>query len=248
MKKFIKKIEKEDQNLTLFFKKTELSSIEKSIHDLDEQHQEIISNLKEVNYLLELIEKHQIKDDNSTPITQKEEHRSNWLTKVKEYFERVHLLHTDKLTADEIVYLQKEKSKLIFEKAQIEKEHHLVHHLIVKAKVYLIDVRNIICKEITKGYDVASVGEKLLEHFGKKIEGKMDYDIGRRKVVKKLESTFSINKIQAKKVFDILEKSKVLKYKIDISNNIVSIPDYANFYEFTDLNYTPLFGTWYINA
>lgn len=247
MKNFIKTIKDKDHKLTKFLEKKDLGAIEKALNDLENQHQEIIDNSKDVNYLLDLIEKHEIKENDIEKNDQNSDDRSVWINKIKGALEKMHLLATDKLRADDIAYLQKEKSKLKFEKEQLEKEHHLIHHLIAKAKMYLMDARNIICKEITKGYDIANVGEKLLEHFGKEIKGEPDYDNGRKKIREMLESTFSINKIKSRELIDLLEKSNVLQYKVDTSN-IMTIPDYDDYSEFTNLNYSPLFGTWYINA
>ncbi|RUA11138.1 MAG: hypothetical protein DSY82_04010, partial [Flavobacteriia bacterium] len=61
MKRFIKKISKKDQKLSKYFEKKELKKLEKIYYDLNSQHGEIKEHLKEVNYLLDLIEKHNIK-------------------------------------------------------------------------------------------------------------------------------------------------------------------------------------------
>ncbi len=247
MKNFVKTIRDKDIKLTKSLDKKELVDIEKTLSDLETQHQEIKDDLKDVNYLLNLIEKHNIIEVSDSEENKKVAHRSSWLAKIKDNIEKIHVLHTNKLTPDDIAFLQKENSKLKFEKDQLEKEHHLIHQLIAKAKVYLMNTRNVICEEITKGHDIAAVGEKLLEHFGKEIKEEMDYDFGRRKIINNLEDTFLINKIQAHKLFDILEKSKVLQYNMDTSN-IIPIPDFENYSEYTNINYMPLFGTWHINA
>ena len=245
MKNFIETIKKKDKKITKFFEKKELSKLEKMHANLEEEHQEIRENLKEVNYLLDLIEKHQVKTAEHQDKKIKE--RNNWLKKIKSTIEKIHVSNTEKLSSDDIEFMQKEKSKLLFEKSQLEKEHHHIHQLLAKMDIYMMDARNMVCKEISKGYDIADVGEKLLEHFGNKINEKIDYDSGRKKIMKFLENLFSINKIKARELVDLLEKSSVIYYKTDYSN-IVTIPDYDDFLEFTNLNYIPLFGTWYINA
>jgi anion-transporting ArsA/GET3 family ATPase len=245
MKKFIRDIQKKDAKITKYFKEQEYAKLEKIAVSLEKEHQKIKKNLKEINYLLSLIEKHQL-ELAERPSKKIKEHKS-WLEKIKNNIEKYHLFNTQNLTSNDIDFLQKEQSKLLFERAQLEKEHYHTHQLIAKVTIYLMDVRNVVCKEITKGYDIATVGNKLLENFGKEIKGEYDYNTGRKKIMKFLESIFSINKIDAKELVELLEKSKVIYYKTDYSN-IIEIPNYENFIEFTDLNYTPLFGNWYINA
>ncbi|RUA07085.1 MAG: hypothetical protein DSY82_08700, partial [Flavobacteriia bacterium] len=133
------------------------------------------------------------------------------------------------------------------QKDQLEKEQHHILALIAKTKIYLMDARDQVCKEITKGYDIAAVGEKLLEHFGKKPEEAISYDSGRKIMMRFFEEHFAIDRIRSKELFDLLEKSKVITYTPDLSN-LIEIPDYSNFGEFTNLNYMPLFGNWHINA
>lgn len=245
MKNFIQIIKKHDKKLVDFFESKQLKEVEKTYNELENQHQEIKDNLKNVNYLLDLIEKHQIETSNGDQ-QQNTVEKESWLTKLKEKFEKFHLIHTDKLSATDIEFLQKEKGKLKFEKEQLEKEHHHIHQLIAKANSYLTNLRNSKCEELTKGYDIAKVGEKLLEHFGRKMEEE-SYDFGRKNVVKYLEEKFSLNRIKANKLFDLLENSRVLKYEIDLSN-IVNMPVYENFDEFSSSDYIPMFGNWLINA
>jgi len=245
MENFINIIKKNDKKLTDFFESKQLKEVEKTYNELENQHQEIKESLKNVNYLLDLIEKHQI-ETSTTEKQQNTSEKESWLSKLKKKFEEIHLINTDKLSSDDIAYLQKEKGKLIFEKEQLEKEHHHIHQLIAKANSYLTNLRNSECEEITKGYDIAKVGEKLLEHFGRKIEEE-DYYFGRKKVVNYLEETFSLNRIKANELFELLEKSRVLKYKVDYSN-MVNVPVYENFDEFSNFDYVPMFGNWLINA
>lgn len=247
MKKFIKKIRRKDQKLTKFFEKKELEKLEKVLYDLSSQHYEIKEHLKEVNYLLDLIEKHNIQAKDASVEREKIKERDNWLEKLRIRFEKFHLMHTDKLSSDDIEFLRKEKNKLQFEKDQLEKEEHHVLSLLSKAKIFLMDARNQVCERITKGYDIAAVGEKLLEHFGKKPEEANSYDSGRKILMRFFEENLGLDRIRSKELFDLLEKSKVISYTPDLSN-LIEIPDYSNFDEFTNLNYMPLFGDWHINA
>jgi len=247
MKKIIKVIKKKDAKITKFFERQELSKLERIYTELEEEHQEIKENLKEVNYLLDLIEKHKIDTLENSDTPKKVKKRNNWLEKIKSTIENLHLSKTKSLSSDDIEFLQKEKSKLLFEKSQLEKEHHHIHQLIAKSDIYVMDVRNMVCEKITKGHNIAAISQKLIEYFGNIIEGEADYNLGRKKIMRFLETTFLINKIQAKTVIDILEKSKILHYTVDLEKTI-NIPEYDDFIKFTNLNYRSLIGTWHINA
>jgi hypothetical protein len=245
MENFINIIRKKDEKIDEHFEKLELKHLAKINSELEEEHESIKENLKDVNYLLDLIESHNIK---ASKTNEKQKlARKIWLEKTKPNFESLHLALTQELSDKDIQFLQNEKSKLLFEKEQLEKKHHLIHKMIAKSHIYSVNVQNTICKNITKGYDVAAVGEKLLDHFGKKINGSVDYGYGRDKIRRMLEKTFSINKIQSRELIDILENRKVVFYDIDYSD-IYQVPNYGGFDQFIDPNYTPLYGIWHINA
>ena len=243
----IENIKKMDEEISKFFEKKELEGFEKLYNNLEVQHKEIKSNLKKINYLLELIEKHKVEENSITGIAKKIEKQSNWLSKIKGTFESFHLLHTDKLSAEDLEYLQKEKNKLNFEKEQLEKEHHNIHQLLAKSNVYLNNLRNSECEKITNGYNIAGVGEKLLEHFGKIIDEETSYNLGRKTILEFLENFFSLNKIEANNLFVLLEKDSVLHYEINYSN-AMHYQTFQNSDQFTNLDYTPILGKWYINA
>ncbi len=247
MKNFIKTLKNRDKKIVKFFEGQKLAKLEKVFAELEEEHQAIKSNLKDVNYLLDLIEKHKI--DATKPSSKKnnKKTRNTWLGKIEKTIEKFHLSSTKDLSPEDIAFLKKEKGKLLFEKEQLEKEHHHIHHLLAKTGIYIMDTRNSISREITKGYDIAEVGEKLLEHFGKEIKDAIDYESGRSKIIKMLGKTFAINKIKAKLLFDLLEKSKVISFNVDYSG-IISISDYNEFDQFINTNYIPVTGNWIINA
>lgn len=245
MKDFIKTIKSNDKKITAFFEDQQLKEVEKTYKELETQHQEIKDTLKNVNYLLDLIEKHQI-EPSATDSQQNIVEKQNWLSKIKNKFEEIHLIKTSELSLEDIKFLQKEKAKLEYEKGQLEKKHHHIHQLIAKTYSYLINLRNSECEEITKGYDIAKIGEKLLEHFGEKME-ENTYNSGRKTIIKFLEEQFSLNRVKGHKLFDILERSKLINYKIDYSN-ILTVPVYQNSDEFENLDYVPMFGNWCINA
>ena len=246
MQNFIKEIKEKDKKLNKFYENKELKNIEDLINDLEKERQQIDNELKDTNYLLDLIEKHQI-TESTTSHNIDQENRENWYSGLKDTFEKFHLQHTKELTPADIKFLQTEKSKLVLEKRQLSEEHKHINLLIAKTIVNLNETRNVVCKEITKGYDIAAVGEKLLEQFNTKISEETTYESGRKVILRFLEYFFSLNKIQSKNLFDILEESNVVNYKVD-TMDIVEFPDYAVFSETVYYDYPPLFGTWNINA
>ena len=245
MENFIKSIKSKDKELSKFFEKKDLRKLEEMSAKLEEEHREIKEHLKEVDYLLDLIAHHEIEATASTD--KQNTKRKNWLDKIKTAFEDANQKKINSLSDEDITFLKKEKSKLMFEKGLLEKEHFHIHQLIAKTEVLLMDAQNDVCKEITKNYDIAAVGEKLLEYFGKELDGETDYESGRAKIRKMLEKTFSINKQQSKELFDLLEKTKVVSFKVDYSS-IVLIQNYDDFDPYTDTTYAPIFGNWEINA
>ncbi len=243
MEKFIDFIRENDKKLNDSYAKKELKNIQIIMDDLEDEHQDIKNDLKSINYLLELIEKHNIEASEKQEDLKDEENKKNWLSGLKNTFEKYHLMHANKLNISDIEFLKQEKNKLMAEKAKLEQKHKQIHSLIAKTFAYSVEIQNQICVEFTKGHDIAAISEKILEHFGELIEEETSYEYGRKKIVKFLEETYSINKIQAHKIFDILEKNKVITYKVNLTE-VTDFPDY----ELYDTNYAPIFGIWYINA
>ncbi len=245
MERFIKKFKEKEASLEKSYISSELENIEKITSDLEREHQQIIQDIDDVDYLLSLIEKHQIKT--VTDPEKARNHDKGWVTKIKNAFEKYHLMHPEKLSSSDIEFLQNEKYKLELEKKHLETEHHHIHGLIAKTRSYAMNVMDNVCKDLSGGQTVTELGQKLLDHFGKKINHVSSYDSGKKEIIKFLEETFSVNKISSKKIFDILKKSKVIYFQLDVSN-VMIYPPYENFTEFTTTDYVPIFGAWFINA
>ncbi len=243
MKKFIKEIQKKDEAINGFLEDREIALLEDVLIDLEEQHKEIKKNLKEVNYLLELIDKHNVEGDSNSQ--EREENRNSWLQKIKGTLEKLHLTDNEKLTKEDIELLQKEKAKLQKEKALLEKEHTHVHQLIAKAKIHLWELEDEVVKDLTKGYDLVQTGEKLLEKFGKIAFKETSYEYGRKEIIDYLEEVFCINRVEANKLFELLEKNKVVEFDPNLST-ITEFPDYSDIGVASEFGYLPVFGTWYI--
>jgi len=166
------------------------------------------------------------------------------LSEIQNSFEKIHLTKTEELSPADIELLESEKNKLESEKKRLERDQKYILSLIAKSNVYLMEARVTACKEATKGQGIAELSEKLVDHFGKKLDEESVYETGRKEIIKFIEETFSVNKIDAQKAFDILEKSKVVEFEIDIS----SLPTYMAYDDYMGMDYTPVSGTWLINA
>jgi len=247
MKNFIKLVKQKDKKITASYINQELKNFENISEQLEIEHQQIKDDVSTINYLLDLIEKHQIETIDTKNEFQEKSTDKNWLKELTHTFEKFHLMTTNKLSSKDITYLKTEKSRLLSKKQRLDKEHKSLHELIAKTSVLLMDVRETVCNELSKGHHIADVGEKLLEHFGKEVKDESDYNSGKRKIIHFLEDIFLINKIQSKGIFDLLEKSKVIEYTTKVSN--ININNYSgDYYYFSNYHYIPLIGTWHINS
>lgn len=246
MENFIKLIQEKDKEITNSDMNKELKNFEKILEKLEVEHTQIKEDISTIDYLLDLIEKYPIEVESKNDVLNDKKTSKKWLKELESTFEKFHLMHSDKVSNNDIEYLKTEKSKLLAEKSRLEKEHKNLHDLIAKTTIQLMEVREAVCKILSKGHSISDVGEKLMEHFGKKIDNEFSYGSGRRKIIRFLEDTFLINKIQSKGIFEILEKSKILNFKLELpKNNILfqnkDLASYAN-------GYIPLVSNWYINS
>ena len=246
MKSIIKLIQGKDKKLRESYAKKEYRNIEKVLVDLEDQHRVIKDQLREINYLLGLIDKHNI---DAVPLGDGDIDSSSTerINDLKIAFEKYHSKKYDELSVDDMEFLRTEKSKLIQERDRLNMDNKHINGIIAKTNAFLMDVRDQLCKEYTKGETIDEVGLKLKEHFKDEFNSETTYEMGWNKIIGFLEDTYSINRVHAKKLFDILEQSKVVDYVIDTSNFYV-FPNYEDFADFTNINYAPLFGTWKINA
>lgn len=246
MENFIKLIQEKDKEITSSDMNKELKNFEKILEKLEVEHTQIKEDISTIDYLLDLIEKYPIEVESENKILNEKRASKKWLDELESTFEKFHLRHSDKVSNNDIEYLKTEKLKLLAEKSRLEKEHKNLHNLIAKTTIQLMEVREAVCKVLSKGHSISDIGEKLMEHFGEKISNEYSYSSGRRKIIKFLEDTFLINRIQSKGIFEILEKSKILSFKLELpKNNILfqnkDLASYAN-------GYIPLVSNWYINS
>ena len=217
MRNFIKLLKRKELAVTGSFINKEMMRFEKIMSNLEKEHHDIKTDLSKINDLLALIEKHETKDATAPTTHQTNGVLRQWLADLEEKFEKFHLLPSSELDENNWETIQSERAKLHFEKERLEKEHKQLHQLIAKTANLLMEAREAACFELTKGHSISSVGEKLLEYFGKKVDA-WDYEVGRHEIIKFLRKKFELNRIQAKALFDILEKSKIIKYQLQIFN------------------------------
>ena len=241
MEKFSEKIKGKVDKLNHSYTKKELKGIEHQMADFEKDEREITDNLRKVDYLLGLIEHH---DVNEVEITDKEVkiEYEKYLLDLENDFERIYKTSKEELTKSEIELLETEKNKLEAEKKRLARDQKYILSLIAQANVYLMEARETTFKEYTNGYGITEVSEKLVDHFGKKSELTV-YEVGRRDMIKFIEKTFSIGRIDAHKAFNILENSEVVKFVVDISSL-----EYMSYNNYMSMEYTPVFGNWFINA
>ena len=243
MEKFTKRIKGKVDKLDHSYTKKEQKGIEHLIAGFEEDELEITDNIRKVTYLLDLIEKHEVKALDNPQNEETEQHKA-WLSETQNSFEKIHLTKTEELSPADIELLETEKNKLEAVKKRLERDQKYILSLIAKSNVYLMEARETACKEATKGQGIAELSEKLVDHFGKKFYEESVYEVGRKKIVKFIEETFSVNKIDAQKAFDILEKSRVVKFEYDLS----SLEIYMNYDDYMGVDYAPVYGTWLIDA
>lgn len=245
MKNFIKRIEKKADRLNISHTNKEQKSIERVLEDLTKDRWAISENLNKINDLLVLIGEHEVC---SIDISHKGiDNHESWLSKIQNTLEQLHLTKSDDLSSKDIKLLEEEKHKLEIEKKRLEKDQKYIFSLIAHANVYLMEVREEACKDATNGQGINELSSKIADYFDKKISELTYYEIGKRKIVKFIEETFSVNKIDAQKAFHILEKSEIIKFVIDPQ----TIPTYVamgSYDTYMGEEYIPPMGNWHMNA
>ena len=245
MKKFTEQIKTKVEKLEQSYSKKELKGIEHVVDDLIKDKWEISDNLNEINDLIDLIAEHEVCSID-IPHQEIDDH-STWLSKIKNNLEQIHLTKSNDLSPKDIKFLEEEKHKLMLERKRLERDQKYIFSMLAQAKVYLMDARDEACKEATNGQSINELSIKIADYFGEKISELTYYEIGKRKIVHFINETFSVNKIDAHKAFNILEKSEVIKFMIDPK----TIPTYAamgSYDQYMGEEYIPPMGNWHINA
>ncbi len=242
---FKKLIEEKDKTITLSHQKKDIDVLEKVLIDLNNECTELKENFNNVTYLLDLIEKHQINVVNEKTkniIAGETEHLSIWLKNLKDIFEGLYKTPSKELSIDEIDFIKLEIPKLNDKKEKLNQQIRYLNNIIAKTSILLMDLRDESCKEISKGDNIVAVTQKMVTKFGDKIVG--TYIFGRKEIIKFLEKTFKINRINSKELIDLLEKCHAINFKIDIPENDVFY--YYKDYGFAD-EFVPIIGAWNIN-
>jgi hypothetical protein len=243
MKDFKKILEENKNNIQIFHQEKNIKSLENILENLKKEYTLLKEDINEVIYLEDLVFKHNIDIKKTTIENEPENYNQlrNWIKSLKDIFEGLHNKSTNKLTNEEIEFLKLEVPKLINKKELLLKQMRNLDEIIAKTKALLMDLRNELCKEITKGYDLIDISKKIGIRFNNKLVG--TYTVGRKKIINFLEETFAINKIHSKELIDLLDKSSIISFKRDIPENDVF--HYYKDYGFAD-EFVPITGVWVI--
>ncbi|NOZ46262.1 MAG: hypothetical protein GXO79_05715 [Chlorobi bacterium] len=244
MKKFEKLINEKNKSIFFNHQKKDINALKNSLDQLKSEHDNVKEDLNTISYMLSLIDKHSFGNDiKTTNDIIEHNHISKWIKETKAAFEKLYLMNSEELKQSDKEFISAEKVKLTSEFNRLEKQLNYLDAIIAKTVILLQDLQENLCKSITKGYDLAAIGEKLLEKFGKKTDLTL-YSVGRKNFIKFIEDTFLINKIKSKEILDLLIERKVLDYVIDLSN--IDVTYYNNNSESN--NFIPVEGNWIINS
>jgi len=249
MKKFIEQIKDKDKKLNQYYAKAELKNINTILDDLEREHTQVKKNLKDINYLLDLIEKHQITTPEDS-LFGEDNQPENWFSEIKNKFEKLHLTDTKDLTTSELDYLNAQKAKLIVDKKKFDEIHKHLHLLIAKTNAYLKETQDAICTELTQNESIKDLAKILAKNLEDDFKGDSSYEKGRKIIIHFLEKQYSINKIKATVLFNILEQESLVGYKTDLTNTMPypTYEDFADFGNMTYINYTIPTGKWFIKG
>ncbi|VAX19555.1 hypothetical protein MNBD_IGNAVI01-819 [hydrothermal vent metagenome] len=103
-------------------------------------------------------------------------------------------------------------------------EHRLrkLNEIIAKTKILVNDLTEDECRKLSKGHSLAEVGEVLKKEFGNKLEEGQTQ--GRHTLIKFLRSRYNIDKKKSRELFNLLEDTGVVYYKVDIPEDALSEP------------------------
>jgi len=227
--KIIEKMMKEKDDLVTFYhQKKDFDSLKTSLSQLIEEHDHIKKDLNSVNYLLDLVEKHNINElESLTNEYMDHEHLTKWFEKIKISFEKLHLKNEVDLNISDKEFIKTEKSKLVVEKTHLEKHLSSLDGIIAKSRALVKNLSENFCSDLTTVDNIEAVGKKLMKKFKGSLQA--TYSTGRKDIINFLESTYKINKIKSKELFDLLAYSGIIEYKIDDSNiDDIQYFDYYN--------------------
>ncbi|HDL18320.1 MAG TPA: hypothetical protein ENH29_04645 [Bacteroidetes bacterium] len=137
-------------------------------------------------------------------------------------FAKLWLIKTRKYTDIDHEYLTRELPRLKAEKESVEIHLHKIEELMAKTKVLIDNLDEELCNKLTGSSSLAGTGQILLDHFGKKLQGKRSE--GRKNIRKFLEDHYVINHSASRELFALLEEVRLLQYQVDIPQNLLKEP------------------------
>jgi len=241
------RIKEKYEKIISHHQKKDIESLKNTLRELEEEHDKVKEDLDTVDYLLSLLERHGDAGEGGSGEVTAPGHFASWARRLRKELEKIHLKEAEELTPGEKELIRSERPRLRSEHRRLEEERNYLDGLIAHSKVLLLDLQEKYCATLTNGYDITQTAQKLKDHFGSKLET-ISYYGGRDQIIRFLEETFSLNRITSKKLFDLLEDTEVLKFRIDTS---LMAPVYYDFDGTEANNFSwgqPLLGTWLIRA
>ena len=247
MKNIEEQVKEKYNKIVFHHQKKDIEALKSTISQMTEEHDKAKSDLNTLSYYLDLLDKYTLDEPEDVTGPKSQPAQTPGLSKkIRSELEKIHLKDTGELTVQEREFIKTEKTKLISEHNHLEKQLNYFDALIAHAKVLLLDLQEQYCSDLTNGEDLAQTAQKLRDKFGTELKG-TSYYAGRDQIIRFLEHTYSINRIKSKQIFNLLEDTGILKFKIDTSYINVTYYDF----DVNEDNITwgePMIGTWFIHA
>lgn len=177
---------------------------------------------------------------------------SEELKDVEKKLNKIWSKKSEERSKEEQNYLSKELARAKVVKQRIENRLLKLDGIIAKTTVLLDDLDEDLCKELSGGHSLASVGQALLDKFGTEL--KEDRHAGRKIIRRFLEDHYQIEKPASRHLFSLLEEVGTLRYRVEVPEELKTVPiDYYSWDEDALAEAyigpsTELFGKWEINA
>lgn len=119
-------------------------------------------------------------------------------------------------------YVARELPLLNAEKHAAETRLRKIEELIAKTRVFIDDLNEDLCRELSGGRSLAVVGEAIVEEFSRQL--KEGYSEGRKKLREFLELHYNINKAESRDLCSLMEEAGTLHYQVDLSDDNKGTP------------------------
>lgn len=150
----------------------------------------------------------------------------------------------------EEAFMAEHLPKIHATKQRVENRLRKLEEIIAKTRVMLDDLAEDLCFRLSRGHDLAAVGQALLDHFGR--EFKQDHGTGRKAIRHFLETHYQIDKTASRELFALLEDVETLDYHVDLPEDKMTAP--SGYYSWQEEGEPQLYippkiaGVWEIRA